>query len=227
MQQRVAAGEVDVEPRRIAQPPHTAFFQGSEQEPKPSDRDRVRIDIDSVHAIERPLNQHRRLRSRLLLPPALDQPGKAAEQEVPAAAGRVDHLEAVVGMEPPVGFEPRLVARLGEAEFLDRRVERPVEDELLDEDRRLEQRVPLPCLLGEVLVEVAQEPRVPGRVGEVVDQRPRVRVDPLEEAEQLSGRIAAEPVREIADRVVLAEDVLGRRTAPQVGRKQQSGNRGR
>ena len=50
------------------------------------------------------------------------------------------------------------------------------------------------------------------RVGEVVDQRPGVRVDPLEEAEQLSGRIAAEPVREIADRVVLAEDVLGRRT---------------
>ena len=80
---------------------------------------------------------------------------------MPAAAGRVDHLEAVVGMQPSVGFEPRLVSRLGQPEFLDRRVECAVEDELLDEDRRLEERVPLPCLLGEVLVEVAQEPRVP------------------------------------------------------------------
>src|SRR5208337_2791624 len=76
---------------------------------------------------------------------------------------------------------------------------------------RLEERVPLPCLLGEVLVKVAQEAGIPRRVGEVVGQRPGVWVNPLEESQQLSGRIAAEPAREIADRVVFAEDVTGRR----------------
>ena len=50
----------------------------------------------------------------------------------------------------------------------------------------------LACLFGEVLVEVAQEPRVPLRVGEVVDERARVRVDRLEEARSRSP--AASPL---------------------------------
>ena len=79
---------------------------------------------------------------------------------MPAAAGRVDHLEAVVRMQASVGQEPRLIARLRQPELLDRRVERAVEDELLDEDGRLEQRVLLAGGFGEVLVEVAEEPGV-------------------------------------------------------------------
>ena len=46
-------------------------------------------------------------------------------------------------------------------------VERPVEDERLDEDRSLEQGEPLLRVLGEVLVEVAEEPGVARRIGEV------------------------------------------------------------
>ena len=180
-----------------------------------------------MNAVERPLHQHRGPRTGLLLPPAIDQPGKAAEQKVPAAAGGVDHLEAVVGMQSSVGYEPRLVSRLGQPEFLDRRVECPVENELLDEDRRLEQRVQLPCLLGEVLIQVAQEAGIPGRVGEVVGQRPGVWVNPLEEAEQLSGRIAAEPVRDDRGSGCARRRRPWSPETPRVGRKQQSGNRGR
>jgi len=72
---------------------------------------------------------------------------------VAAPAGRVDHLEAV------------------EAELGQGRGEGLVEDELLDEDGGLQQRVRLLRVLREVLVEVPQEPRVQRRVGEVVDQR--------------------------------------------------------
>ena len=87
--------------------------------------------------------------------PLVEQAGEPAEQEVARAAGRVDHPD------------------LAEAELADRRVERPVEDELLDELRRLQQGVALARRLGEVLVEVAEEARAPVRVGEVVDERGR------------------------------------------------------
>ena len=129
---------------------------------------------------------------------------------MPAAAGGVDHLEAVVGMQSSVGQEPRFVPHLGQPELVDRRVERAVEDEFLDEDGRLQQRVFLACLLGEVLVEIAQESRVPLRVSEVVDEYTSIRIDSLEERDQGPGGVAAQPVREVADRVVLAEDLLRR-----------------
>ena len=59
------------------------------------------------------------------------EPGEAAEQEVPRAARRVD--------------QPHLL----QAELVDGRVEGPVENELLDEHRRLQQGVLLLRLLGE------------------------------------------------------------------------------
>ncbi len=116
-----------------------------------------------MNTVESPLDEHRDLRAGVLLPPAFDQPGEAAEQKVPAAAGRVDYLEAVVGMQSTVGHKPRFIPHLGQPELLNRRVERAVEDEFLDEDGRLQQREFLACLFGEVLVEIAQESRVPGR----------------------------------------------------------------
>ena len=57
-----------------------------------------------------------------------------------------------------------------EAELGERWRQRLVEDELLDEDRRLEQGVGLAGVVGEVLVEVAEEAGVECRVGEVMDQ---------------------------------------------------------
>ena len=116
---------------------------------------------------------------------------KAAKQKVPAAAGRVDHLEAF------------------EAELVDGRLQRAFEDELLDEDRRLEQGVLLAGGFGEVLVQVAQEAGVPGRVGEIVDDLAgAVGVDLLEELDELLGGVAREPVAVGADRIVRPEDVL-------------------
>ena len=59
-----------------------------------------------------------------------------------------------------------------EAELFDRGVEGVVEDELLDKLRGLEQGIGLAGGLGEILVEVPQEPGVPLGVGEVVVDSP-------------------------------------------------------
>ena len=84
--------------------------------------------------------------------PARQQPGEAAQQEVPGAAGRVDHPHPVP------------------AELADGRIERTVQYPGFHEVRRLQQGVSLARVLRQVLVEVAQEARVPVRVGEVVQE---------------------------------------------------------
>jgi len=66
-----------------------------------------------------------------------------------------------------------------------------IQNELLDELRRLQQRKALARGLGEVLVQVAQKAGVPVRVREVVHQRAGVRVLPLPEAEQRGGAVGA------------------------------------
>ena len=88
---------------------------------------------------------------------------------MPGATRRVDHLEP------------------GEPELRDRRGERLVEDELLDEDRGLQQRVHLLRVVGEVLVQVSEEPGAEVRVAEVVDER-AFRCRAAEEGEQRVGR---------------------------------------
>ena len=80
-------------------------------------------------------------RSGRVLVPAVQQAVEGAEQEVAGPAGGVDELEAFEGALLQRGFEG------------------PVEDELLDEDRRLQQRVGVLGVLGQVLVQVAEEPR--------------------------------------------------------------------
>ena len=218
---------MDLETRCILQPRDPAFLHGRQQQPEPGDRDRIGVQIHAVNAVEGPLHEHRDLRARLLPPPSIDQPSKATEQKVPAAAGRVDHLETVVGMQPAIGQQPLLISHLGQPKLLDRRVERAVEDELLDEDGRLQQRVLLAGGLGEVLVEIAQEPRVPLRVGEIVDEHAGVGVDPLEERDQVPGGVAAQPVGQVADRVVVAEDLFCARRASSARRRPRAGSRGR
>jgi len=79
---------------------------------------------------------------------ALESP----EKEVARAAGGVDELEAL---------EPVL---------LDSLCESAIENELLDEDRSLEECVLLLSVHGEVLVEVTEEAGIEVGVGEVVDQ---------------------------------------------------------
>jgi len=94
-----------------------------------------------------------------------------------------------------------------QTELVERRIERAVEDEFFHELRRLEQRVFLAGRFGEVLIQVAQEPRVPSRIGEVVDEHAGVGVDLLKEPQQFSGRIAREPIRQLAQRIGRSEHV--------------------
>ena len=121
--------------------------------------------------------------------PLGEQAGEPAEQEVARAAGRIDHPD------------------LAEAELPDRGVERPVQDERLDELGRLEEGIALARRLGQVLVEVAEEARAPVRVGEVVDEPAGVGVHALEEGEQGHGTIARE--RQAEERVVAPVEQAG------------------
>ena len=130
-----------------------ARLERRDRQPEPRDRHRERVEVDAVHRVQRSLHPLALVQPRRVLVPAVEQPLEAAEQEVARPAGRVDHLEA---FERPLG---------------ERRLQGAVEDELLDEDRRLEQRVPLLRVLGDVLVEVAEEAGVEVRVGEVAQQR--------------------------------------------------------
>ena len=91
----------------------------------------------------------------LFFPGFASRRAKRAEQEVAGAAGRVDHPERR-------GRSGR--ARGGSGSRPNSSiagVERQVEDELLDELRGLQQREGLLGVLGQVLVEVAEEAGVP------------------------------------------------------------------
>lgn len=123
-----------------------------------------------------------------MLLPLLEQAVEGTEDEVARAAGGIDHLDHVV------------------AELFDRRREREVEDELLDELRGLEQGVGLASRLGEVLVEVAEEAGVPLGVGEVMDQAAGFAA-PTPEGDQVLRLVVRQ--RDLVERVVpLVEERL-------------------
>ena len=135
----------------------------------------------------------RRLVRGLGLDPAAEEPSERPEEEVARAAGRVDDR------------------RVGQTECGDRRFEGAVEDELLDEDRGLEQRVRLLGVLGEVLVEVAEEAGVPVRVSEVVAEFARLGVESGQLLAELAGAVGGGLEAISPDGVVVAEDLAGRR----------------
>ena len=138
------ASSRDVRPARL---------QRGDGQPEPGDGDGERVEVDAVDRVQRLLDPGLELQAGRVLVPAVEQPVERAEQEVARAAGRVDQPEA---LERPI---------------VQRRFQRPVEDELLDEHRRLQQRVGLLGVLGQVLVQVTEEPGRQRRVGEVVDER--------------------------------------------------------
>ena len=84
-------------------------------------------------------------------------------------------------------------------------VERAVEDEPLDEVGRLEQGVLLAGRLGEVLVQVAQEPRVAIRVGEVRRSAP---VAASMRWKKRSSSPAASPLSQLGSRMGLRAEQL-------------------
>ena len=135
-------------------------------------------------APKRTLRQLRRRHAGLSVLPGGEQSLERADQEVAATARGVDHLH---GRQPVLGERGR---------------EGAIEDERLDEDRRLQQGEPLLGVLGEVLIQVAEESRVALWVGEVVDGSHifgRV-VERIPQPDQPASRIAGD--RQPPQRVV-------------------------
>src|SRR5437879_2740792 len=89
-----------------------------------------------------------------------------------AAAGRVDEAEAI------------------EAEFVQRRGECAIQDEIDDEVWRLQESIALARRFGDVLVEIAEEARATGRVCEVMAEAAGIGVSGLKEIEDGLGAIA-------------------------------------
>jgi hypothetical protein len=153
VQQTVAGGEVELEVRRFGQPGFTAGLERGDQQTEARDGDGEGVEVDAVDAVQRPLHGIALVAAGIVLLPLIEQAGKAAEQEVPRAAGRVDQPDF-------------LVAELG-----DGRGQRAVEDEFFDELRCLQQGKLFLRRFGKILIEVAEKARAPLRVGEVMHQR--------------------------------------------------------
>ena len=158
MQQRIPGGQVQGERRCPFERGQAAGFEGGDDEAEPGDRHRERVEVHAVDRVERPLHPGLHVQPRRPFRPAFVEPGERAEQEVARAAGRVD--------------EPDPLQRA----LVQGRLQGLVEDELLDEHRGLQQGVGLLRVLGQVLVEVTEEPGGQVRVGEVADQVPVVRL---------------------------------------------------
>ena len=153
VQQGVTGRQVDGERRRRLQPPQPALLQRRHRQAEPGDRHRERVDVHPVDRVQRGLHPRLRLHPGRVPVPPVHQPRERPQQEVARTAGRVDQPEPLQRALPQ------------------RRLHRPVEDELLHEHRRLQQRVRLPRVRGQVLIQVAEESGRQARVGEVAYER--------------------------------------------------------
>jgi hypothetical protein len=182
VQQAVTDGDMDPEVRRPGQALHVAGLQGGQQQAEAGDGHGERIEIDAGDRVECLLCDVAPIASRLVVRPLLDQAMKSSEQEVPRPAGRIDQPHFAI------------------TELVDGRRQRPVENELLDELGRLQQRIALARGLAQILVQVAEEAGVPARVGEVADQCPGIGGNLLPELHHRHRGVAADP--QAKDRVV-------------------------
>ena len=198
VEQGVAGRHVDLERGCVGEPVHAGRTEGGDAQAEAGYRDRERVQVDPRHLIENTTRPLARVGTGLVLRPEGIEALESTEQEVSRAAGGVDQ------------------AHVAEAELLDGGIERAVEDELLHELGCLEQRVPLAGALGEVLVEIAEEARVPRRIGEVVREGAGIGVDPLPQAKEATRGVArggAELLARLFERpdgiVSLVEDAVG------------------
>ncbi len=125
VQQTVADSHIDPEVRRIGQTMHIAHLQRHHQQTETRNGHGKRIQVHAGNRIQRLLGHITHIPPGLVACPLIYKTPKCSQQEVTGAAGRVDH------------------PHLAEAELADSRRERAVEDELLDELGRLQQRIAL------------------------------------------------------------------------------------
>ena len=177
---------------RVLQPLHAAGAQRGEQQAEPRDGDDVRVQVHAVRPDPAPSARARAGFLRGGVPARAGTAGRIHREKVSRAAGRINHPDDLT------------------AEGLDGRGQRAVEDELLDEDRRLEKRVTFAGELGEVLVEIAEEASVPLRIGEIMHQRAGLGIGLAPEIEQVFRRIARRS--DLPERIVFpVEEFLHRR----------------
>ena len=138
------AASSEVRPRRL---------QRGDREAEAGDGDGEGVEVDAVDRVEGRLHAGLDFQAGGVAVPAVEQAVEGAEQEVAGSAGGVDEPEA---------FEGALCQRWFEG---------AVEDELLDEDRGLQQGVGVLRVLGQVLVQVAEEPGGQRTIREVVHER--------------------------------------------------------
>ena len=145
MQQAVCDDNVGLDIRRPIEALDAHRVEQREHEAKARDGDRVGVDVDAIDLVERAAREIGNVLGRRLLLPAPNESAERAEEEVTRAAGRVEEAHVL------------------EAELCDGRVQRLVEDELLDKLRRLEEREALAHGFGEILVQVPKKARVSAR----------------------------------------------------------------
>ena len=151
-----------------------AGTQRGQQQAEPGDLHGEGVQVDAGHAVQRALRQGLGRGVGINALPLRQQAGETAQQEMPGAAGRVDHSHPL------------------DAELPDRRIQGAREDPVLDEVGRLQQGKPLAGVLGEVLVEVAEKARAEVRVGEVVHQRAGLGHAVAEEGQQRHCAVAGD-----------------------------------
>jgi hypothetical protein len=95
VQERIRHDEMQWQPRRFAQRRVSPLLQKRQRQPEPRDRHRVRIDVRAEHLVQRSPCGFANLDSRLRAQPVIQQPLERAEQEVPAASGRIDQRRVV------------------------------------------------------------------------------------------------------------------------------------
>src|SRR5262249_32169014 len=137
---------------------------------KAGDANGERIYIDSGCLVEGSLSKSRQCQVRLVPHAHVKQASERIDEKVAGATRRIDQPDAPI------------------TELGDGRDESAVEDKSLDEFWRLQQGVALFRGLGEVLVEVAEEPGV--KPTEIVTERPTIWIDLLTKLDQRCSTIA-------------------------------------
>ena len=175
VQEGIARGEVEAEVGGVFDPGDAARPQRRHEQAKAGNGHDVRVEVHAKDLFERASGQHGGIFAGFMGLPEPEQALESAEEEVPGAAGEINH---------PHGFETK---------GRDGRRERAVENELLHEHRGLEQGVAFAREFGEVLVEVAEEAGVPFGISEIMDDAPGVGIGLAPEFEQGLGGIGGRP----------------------------------
>ena len=126
----------------VRQAGDAAGLPRGQQQAEAGNGDRIGIEVHAVDGVEGPLHEFATGRGWFSAAPVVQQSPERPQQEVPAAASRVD--------------EPDLL----QTKFRDGRLQGAFKDEFLDEDGGLQQGIFLAGRLGQVLVEVAQKTAV-------------------------------------------------------------------